>query len=307
MKTKSIFLLLVLVMMLPSRSNAQTWLLRRAVDRKLEHKVDSAVDKSDRDEAKTKQQADKKQSDTASAQSKGGTKATGRGLFGAKIDIKYDDEYKFTGRIYMQMETYDKKDVLKSDYYTYFNSNTLNAGIEMLPIDTKQGDKNVPTIFLYDNDNKCFMMLLENNGSKTGMISTLPSDSAMAAQTKNQKGANPEKATITKTGNSRVIGGYKCDEYKIVDPDKDGYSNVWMTKDVKIKADKKYWGKSGMPTYYNYPGFEGSMMLAMESFDKNNKATMKMETKEINDKYSHSISTVGITFMKMNFGQAGKK
>ena len=53
MKTKSIFLLLVLVMMLPSRSNAQTWLLRRAVDRKLEHKVDSAVDKSDRDEAKT--------------------------------------------------------------------------------------------------------------------------------------------------------------------------------------------------------------------------------------------------------------
>jgi hypothetical protein len=307
MKTKSIFLLLVLVMMLPSRSNAQTWLLRRAVDRKLEHKVDSAVDKSDRDEAKTKQQADKKQSDTASAQNKGGTKATGRGLFGAKIDIKYDDEYKFTGRIYMQMETYDKKDVLKSDYYTYYNSNTLNAGIEMLPVDTKQGDKNVPTIFLYDNDNKCFMMLLENSGSKTGMISTLPSDSAMAAQAKNQKGANPEKATITKTGNSRVIAGYKCDEYKIVDPDKDGYSNVWMTKDVKLKADKKYWGKSGMPTYYNYPGFEGSMMLAMESFDKNNKTTMKMETKEINDKYSHSISTVGITFMKMNFGQAGKK
>ena len=307
MKTKSIFLLLVLVMMLPSRSNAQTWLLRRAVDRKLEHKVDSAVDKSDRDEAKTKQQADKKQTDTTSAQSKGGTKATGRGLFGAKIDIKYDDEYKFTGRIYMQMETYDKKDVLKSDYYTYYNSNTLNAGIEMLPVDAKQGDKNVPTIFLYDNDNKCFMMLLENSGSKTGMISTLPSDSAMAAQAKNQKGANPEKATITKTGNSRVIAGYKCDEYKIVDPDKDGYSNVWMTKDVKLKADKKYWGKSGMPTYYNYPGFEGSMMLAMESFDKNNKTTMKMETKEINDKYSHSISTVGITFMKMNFGQAGKK
>jgi hypothetical protein len=177
----------------------------------------------------------------------------------------------------------------------------------MLPVDTKQGDKNVPTIFLYDNDNKCFMMLLENSGSKTGMISTLPSDSAMAAQAKNQKGANPEKATITKTGNSRVIAGYKCDEYKIVDPDKDGYSNVWMTKDVKLKADKKYWGKSGMPTYYNYPGFEGSMMLAMESFDKNNKTTMKMETKEINDKYSHSISTVGITFMKMNFGQAGKK
>ena len=49
------------------------------------------------------------------------------------------------------------------------------------------------------------------------------------------------------------------------------------------------------------------MMLAMESFDKNNNPVMKMETKEINEKFSHSISTVGITFMKMNFGQSGKK
>ena len=150
-------------------------------------------------------------------------------------------------------------------------------------------------------------MLLQNKDSKTGIISTLPSDSAMAAQTKNQKGTNPEKATITKTGNSRVIAGYKCDEYKVVDANQDGYSNVWMTKDVRIKADKKYWGKSGMPTYYNYPGFEGAMMLAMEGFDKNNKPTLKMETKEINDHFNHSVSTAGITFMKMNFGQAGKK
>jgi len=70
MKTRSIILLVVMSMMLSATSNAQTWLLRRAVDRKLEHKVDSAVDKSDRDEAKAKQQADKKQSDTTSAQSK---------------------------------------------------------------------------------------------------------------------------------------------------------------------------------------------------------------------------------------------
>ena len=309
MKTKSIILLVVMSIMVSATSNAQAWLLRRAVDRKLEHKVDSAVDKSDRDEAnaKQKEQTDQKQSDKTSAQDNGGTKATGRGLFGGKIDIKYNDEYKFTGRIYMQMETYDKKDVMKSDYYTYYNSSTLNAGIEMLPIDVKEENKAVPTVFLFDNDNRCFMMLIENKDSKTGIISTLPSDSAMAAQAKNQKGGNPEKATITKTGNSRVIAGYRCDEYKIVDADKDGYSNVWMTKDVKLKADKKYWGKSGMPTYYNYPGFEGAMMLAMESFDKNNKPAIKMETKEINENFSHSISTVGITFMKMNFGQAGKK
>ncbi len=56
------------------------------------------------------------------AASAGKTKSTG--LFGGKIDIKYNDEYDFTGRIYMQMETYDKNDVIKSDFYTYFNSGT---------------------------------------------------------------------------------------------------------------------------------------------------------------------------------------
>lgn len=306
MKTRSIFLLLVLVILLPASSNAQFGALKRAINKQIDHKVDSAINKSAQDKAKEKAQSDQNQTDKTSAQDNS-TKATGRGLFGGKIDIKYNDEYQFTGRIYMQMETYDKKDVMKSDYYTYYNSNTLNAGIEVLSVNTKQGDKAVPTEFLFDNDNRCFLMLIGNKDSKTGIISTLPSDSAMAAQARNQKGANPEKATITKTGNSRIIAGYRCDEYKIVDAEKDGYSNVWMTKDVKLKADKKYWGKAGMPTYYNYPGFEGAMMLAMESFDKNDKPAMKMETIEINDNFSHAISTTGYTFMKMNFGQAGKK
>jgi len=288
------------MVILPATSNAQGGLLRRAINRQLEHKIDSAVDKSVQD------QSDKNKSDNTSGKDNS-TKATGRGLFGGKIDIKYDDNYVFTGRIYMQMETYDKKDVMKSDYYTYFNANTLSAGIEVVLDSPKEGEKPIPTVFLFDNNNKCFMMLLENPDSKTGMISALPSDSAMAAMANKQKGTSPEKATITKTGNSRVIAGYKCDEYKIVEADNDGYSNVWMTKDLNLKADKKYWGRAGVPTFYNYPGFEGATMLAMETFDKKNNPTMKMETKEINEHYDHSISTVGYTFMKINFFQSGKK
>jgi hypothetical protein len=177
----------------------------------------------------------------------------------------------------------------------------------MIPVNPKEENKSYPTTFIFDGENRSFMMLIENKDSKTGIISSLPTDSAMAAQAKSQKAPDPAKATITKTGNSKVIAGYKCDEYKIVDAEKDGYANVWMTKDIKIKADKKYWGKTGVPTYYGYPGFEGATMLADESYDKNGKLTMKMETKEINENFPHSISTAGITFMKMNFGQAGKK
>ena len=115
---------------------------------------------------------------------RGGTKETGRGLFGAKIDIKYDDEYKFNGRMYMQMEAYEKKDVRKTDFYTYFNTNTRNAGIEASTTDPKENDKPVNTIFIYDYENRCFLMLIGDAESKTGIISTMPSDSAIAAMGK---------------------------------------------------------------------------------------------------------------------------
>jgi hypothetical protein len=306
MKTRAIFLSLLLAIVLTDASNAQIGVLRRAMNRTIDRKIDSAIIKSEQDKAKEKEQADKNKADST-APKDNSTKATGRGVFGAKITNKYLDEYKFTGRIYTQMETYDKKDVQKADFYTYFNNNTLNAGIEVKPIDYKEGDKTQPMVFLFDNDNRTLMMLLVKEGPKTGFISGIPSDSAMAAQAKNQKGATAVKPTITKTGNSRVIAGYKCDEYKVVEQDKEGYSNVWVSKDVKLKADKKYWSQSGLPSYYENPEFAGGLLLATEEYDKNNKLVLKMETKEINENFNYSISTLGYTFMKMNFGQSGKK
>jgi hypothetical protein len=315
MKTRSLFLLLAFLVILPCVSSAQIGTLRRAINRQIDRKIDSAVIKNEQDKAKEKEQADKNQTDK-NATKDNSTKATGRGLFGGKIDIKYEDEYKFTGRIYMQMESYDKKEVMKSDYFTYFNPNTQSAGIEVKALDAKEGNKNMSTVFLFDSDNKCFMMLMDNGDSKTGIISTIPSDSVVKAEAKTTRGETTNQPTrgeptnqptIIKTGNSRTIAGYRCDEYKITEKEKEGYSLVWMTKDVKLKADKRYWGKAGMPSYYHYPGFEGAMMLAMEGYDKDNKLAMKMETKEINENFSHSISTGGYTFMKLNFGQAGKK
>jgi hypothetical protein len=306
MKTRTIFLALLLAIVFADVSNAQVGVLRRAMNRTIDRKIDSAIIKSEQDKAKEKAEADKNKADSTKPKDTS-TKATGRGVFGAKIENKFNDEYKFTGRIYTQMETYDKKEVNKADFYTYFNNNTLNAGIEVKPIDYKEGDKTQPMVFLFDNENRTLMMLLVKEGPKTGFISGIPSDSAMAAQAKNQKGATAVKPTITKTGNSRVIAGYKCDEYKVVEEGKEGYANVWMTRDVKLKADKKYWSQSGLPSYYDTPEFAGGMLLAMDEFDKNNKPVMKMETKEINEKFPYSISTVGYTFMKMNFGQSGKK
>jgi hypothetical protein len=291
---------MAMLILLPNVSHAQFGAVRRAINRQIDHKVDSSIEKSAQDERDKKAKED-------SVQNTGNTNSgskKGVGLFGGKIDIKYKDNYDFTGRIYMQMTTYDKKDEIKSDFYTYFNANSLDAGIDLKTVDPKDKKTVISTVFIFDRENMAMMSLI-NPDSKIGIISSLPTDSALAAQVKT-KGENTKQPVVTKTGNSRMIAGYKCDEYKVEDPEKAGYSLVWMTKDFKVKADTRYWGKSGMPTYYNYPGFEGAVMLAMEEYDKNNAIAAKMETQEVNDHFNHSVSTVGYTFSKMNFGQGGK-
>jgi hypothetical protein len=296
MKTRLFLLALVALLMIPRVSNAQFGAVRRAINRQIDHKVDSSIDKSAQDERDRKAQEEAGKGNSEQPGSKKGV-----GLFGGKIDIKYNDNYDFTGRIYMQMENYDKKDVIKSDFYTYFNEGSKDAGVDLQTVDPKDQKTVINNQFIFDNENRAFMILL-NGESKIGTISAIPSDSAMAAQAK----ANAEKQKppiVTKTGNSRVIAGYKCDEYKVIDPEKDGYALVWMTKDFRIKSDTKYWGKSGMPSYYNYPGFDGMVMLAMQEFGKNNELAIKMETIEINEHFKHSMSTVGYTFSKINFGQ----
>lgn len=300
MKTKAIFLVFAAMVATSASMNAQG-LLRRAINRHIEHKIDSAVDKSIQNQENEQNNKNAGQSESKD----NSTRATGRGLFGGKIDIKYNDDYNFTGRMYMQIESYDNNKPVLSDYYTYYSSKTPDAGIEMSIPDQKE--KTGPTVFLIDGVNRCFIMLLGSTDSKTGIISELPSDSAMAAMAKKQKGENPEDAIITSTGKTRTIAGYKCTEYKATDKSDGSWAYVWVTRDLKLNANRAYWGKAGIPTYYNYPGFGGGVILAVESYDKNDKLDMKMETKEIDQNYPHSISTSGYTFMKMNFSQSGRK
>jgi hypothetical protein len=294
MKKTTFIMVLSLLIISPYSINAQLGgalksRINQAINKAVENKIDSAVQEKEAD------------------QKPGGATGGLGGLLGGKSDIPHKDVYDFTGRIHMLMENYDKKDVIRSDYVTYFNSNTANAGFEIKIQDPDNRQQSIPTVFIFDNENRAFMMLMEGEGSKTGIISSIPDESELEAQAKDQKG-KPEKApTVTKTGNTKVIAGYKCDEYKVSEEGEDGYSRVWMTNDLKIRADRRNWGKTGVPSYYGYPGFENSVMLAMEGYDKDDTLVMKMETLEISDNYKHSISAAGYSFIKVNFGQAGKK
>jgi hypothetical protein len=215
-------------------------------------------------------------------------------LLGGNVDLKYSEEYKFTSRLHQQTETYDKKDVSKMDFYTYFSSTSPSACIESKSLkDDKGNEAPVSALIILDAENKCVLMLSDMNGQKMGLISPIQDETTDQTQESDKPAEKVTPPTVTKTGNTKVIAGYKCDEYTYKDPDSKGMGKVWFSKDVVLNVDKRGWAKAGMPAYYGFAGFKEGVILSWESYDENGKLSARSETKEINNNFNHSISTAG--------------
>ncbi|TAL66242.1 MAG: hypothetical protein EPN88_08820 [Bacteroidetes bacterium] len=327
MKTRTLFLFFALSMMLPVTSNGQVGNLlknklnrvvnagTKTVDKEVNNQIDTAVNKG-ADNAKNKgatrvennKQKEGQPSQTGDGGSEGQSGAGFGKLFGNKIDLKYKEEYAFTSRIYMVTETYDKKDVVKMDFFMYYSSSTPSVGVETKTISDEKGEVTpVTAVMVMDGENKSFIMLTDVNGMKMGIISAVPDENTAQTQSGGKQKKNSTPPTFTKTGNTREIAGYKCDEYSYVDTEDKTSGKVWFTKDANLKIDKRGWNNSGMAAYYGNPVFNDGIILANETYDEKGKLTMKSETKEINPNFPHSISVTGYTLRQMKLGQNEKK
>ena len=199
----------------------------------------------------------------------------------------------------MKTEMYDENDVIKMDYNIYFSANNPDAGIEMKTI-ASDDDESVAmtTRIIVDGSNKCMIMLTDMGGMKIGMISEIPDENTLETNI-----ANDVKPVVTKTGNSKVILGHKCDEYTYKEPGETEWSKLWMTSDAVLNIDKHAWSKAGMPTAYAFPGFEGMVAMAWESYDSEDKLVAKSEVVDINPIYNHSMSPTGYSLRQINFNQ----
>jgi hypothetical protein len=316
--------------MLPATSNGQVKNLlknklnkvvnagTKTVDKEADNKIDTAVQKgadNAKDKVATRVENNRQNNSDQSAQGEGNEAATqdqggfnpGK-LMGNKVDLKYNEEYSFTSRIYMVTETYDKKDVMKMDFYMYYSATSPTVGIETKTITDEKGETTpIASSMVMDGENKCFIMLTDVNGMKMGMISAIPDENTAQTDANGKPAKTSTPPTFTKTGNTKVIAGYKCDEYSYVDTENKSSGKVWFTKDADLKIDKRGWKNTGMAAYYGNSAFNDGIILANEAYDEKGKLTMKSETKEINPTFPHSVSIKGYTLRQMNLNQNKKK
>jgi hypothetical protein len=281
-------------------SNAQFGALKRAINKQINQKIDTAVDKSVQKNVGEIEAEKQEEHESVSMDDERGRQGIGLGLFGGKVDLKYNDNYDFTSRIYMVTETYDKEDVMKMAFYMYYSANSPSIGIETKSIDANQGESvPVASSMVMDGENKCFLMLTNLNGQKMGMISELPDEDTLEEQDDDMSNKF-DPSDFKKSGNTKTIAGYKCEEYVYKNPEDNTTSKLWFSEDVDLKIDSRGWSKAGMPSYYGSEGFEEGFIMAWESYDKKGNLVAKSETKEINKNYKHSVSVKGYTLRQIN-------
>ena len=321
MKNKTIILFLALALLVPAVSYGQLGrLIKNTASKAVNTVAKESVKEANREadslaqvkaekavkEKAANRQNGKNQPGEAEGQANQGQGGINLGkLLANKVDLKYNEEYGFSSRLYMQTETYDKKDVLKMDMYMYFSATSPSVGMETKSITDEQGNAApIASSMVMDGENKCFIVLTDVNGMKMGIISAIPDENTVPPQA-NEKTVKSTPSNFMKSGNTRVIAGYKCDEYTYTAEDKTT-GKVWFTKDADLKIDKRGWQKTGMAAYYGNPAFNEGLILANEAYDDKGKLTMKSETKEINQNYNHSISIKGYSLRQINLNQPKK-
>ena len=209
--------------------------------------------------------------------------------FGGKKEIR--PEYTFNQNTLVEIENYKANGNLdeKNKMRMHFSSNPYN-GMEV--IDEKNSDTKTMTVF--EGDKSQMITLSETKDSKTAMVIKIDQ------QKMNEKVAekNAEnKTTVTKTGRTKTILGYTCDEYTMTDAE-GTKSEIWTTTAIPLNLSGSFAMFGGQNAKNNtFSNVDASQypqgyMMEMTSVDSKGKKTV-WKTLEVNLTAPKTVSTAG--------------
>ena len=294
MKTKALILILAAAFLVPYNAQAQ---LGSKLKKKLEETINKATEKEVPEEAvdSTEENAESKEVGRQISLPKLGV---------GKVTAKYEENYDFKGLLKMTNEMYEKdKQEAVAETDIWLDASTNSLGMETTTVATKD-DATLFTVAIVDMKNKVMMTYNIVDGGKSGMIMPIPD--SLQTEASDATVDLTDNVKIRKTGNTRTIVGYRCDEYEVTEEGSNETSNVWTTEDIDFKTNRKLLGgQQGMPKGFGKGQLKG-LTLASETYEKG-QLTSKMEVTKIDMDATHSISTADATFIQMNFLKWGQK
>ncbi len=210
-------------------------------------------------------------------------------------DVEVDESYDFSGFATLEITGVDEKGkpIEPVLFKSYFSENPNITGMEFSENNKKQEDLYV---MILDFNRNLSISLFENEGQKMRMAFeyNYAQMSAAVPTEDMEEPINETDVSFKKTGNSKTILGFDCDEYLI--ETEENQTNYWVTQ-KPINGQASFWAKNNpfltSKMEENNPGLFENLptgnMLEAYIVSKKDKSVMEMKVLEINENEARSF------------------
>ncbi len=212
--------------------------------------------------------------------------------------VPFADSYSFNHLIQMHIESYDGKGKKENEgeFITHLNPDSKCMAYQMVSGDMSQPGQGM---FIIDAENGATIILNDENGEKTGIVYGMGAffSSIGDAYEEESLEETPESyllnPNVTKTGRSKTIAGYKCDEYRYNDETSE--SEVWITTNLKMNT-QDFFSTLFKTSLYSH-GIPWGYMMEATTVDKNTKekSFMQVTNVDINSNVRFSMADYQVT------------
>ncbi|MBW3469412.1 DUF4412 domain-containing protein [Arthrospiribacter ruber] len=209
-------------------------------------------------------------------------------LSGISSDVEVADQYVFTGYTLLEITGKDGKgkEIEPMNMTAFLSEDVQVMGME---VDMDQGKKKKEegkAIMIYDFSRNASIILMESEGEKQRMAYGI--DLVKMAEAVEVEDVEEEDFQLKKTGNTKTISGYSCEEY--VYDSEEGTGSYWITKQA-IQGKNTFWGsenplltsKMKNSNSAHFKDLPQGNLLEMNYVSKLDKSVMDMKVIEIND------------------------
>lgn len=209
-------------------------------------------------------------------------------LFGSKEPLPAS--YDFDKRVKMKMTNSDKKDVQVMYMDMLFSNTEPIIGMDNMVIEGEKEQADITMVI--DLESQKMVSLTNAEGNKMAM--TINMDAA-----KFEDDGSDTDITFTKTGQTKDILGYTCEEYAFDTEDASG--NFWVTDEVDLKMEEALFMLPKDKKAVRPATYPDGFFMEMNSHSKDGKNSTTMQVVEFDDDAPVVISTDG--YQQLGFGK----
>ena len=211
-------------------------------------------------------------------------------------NVEYEPVYNFDAHIQMEISNYKKNGKLDNQmlYDSYIQKENADYAMEF-------NDDGSKSLIIFDTKNSAMLILSNNDGEKTGFATTIDAE-AMAeeaeAYEEEDSASDPDPFNYKKTGKTKNILGYSCDEYLVEDEATEVH--MWVSEKLG-KEMRKEWlnNKQTFGAMFTQAYALNGMVLEYDFLDKEHGDKTIMQVTKIDLNHKHSVNTAGYNIMSM--------